>query len=196
MIAPITQKQRRVLDYFLQYHEIHGVYPTFKIAWETLSSHPSVVHVHVKNLKKKWFLLNDTNIWLPSEIQSVHLLGSIACWEPIAVFEDVTEFVDVPESNLKWGGNFYALRARGQSMINAWIRSWDVLLIRQQSDVMDGEIGVVIVWDDEYNEKATLKRVYHSPNALILHPANDDFPTQVIKNGDIRWKLISVIRNY
>lgn len=196
MKTSITSKQRRVLDYFLEFERQNNDYPTYKVAWDALGLHPSVVHVHVKNLQKKWCLLRNTIPSVSSKAQSVQLLGTIACWEAIAVFEDLTELIDIPESNLKWGGNFYALKARGQSMINVGIQSWDILLIRQQSDVLDGEIGVVIIWDDEYNEKATLKRVYHSPNALILHPANDDFPTQIVKNGDIRWKLISVIRNY
>lgn len=196
MIASITTKQRRVLNYFLEYERLHNEYPTYKVAWEALGLHQSVVHVHVKNLNKKGCLLGNTKNPVPSAVQSIHMLGTIACWESIAVFEDVTEFVDVPETSLKWSGNFYALKARGQSMKNAGINSGDILLIRQQNDVLDGEIAVVITWDDEFNEKATLKRVYHSPNALILHPANDDFPTQIVKNGDIRWKLISVIRNY
>lgn len=82
-------------------------------------------------------------------------------------------------------------------MINAGIDDGDTLVIRQQSDVSDGDIGVVVVWEYADDERATLKRVYHTPKALILKPENDDFPTQIITEpSQVRGKLVSVIRNY
>lgn len=54
------------------------------------------------------------------------------------------------------------------------------MVIRQQSKVEDGDIAVVAIGEDEYNERATLKRVYTTPKAMILKAENDDFPTQII----------------
>jgi len=66
-------------------------------------------------------------------------------------------------------------------MIQVGIKSGDTLIIRQQSDIDNGDIGVVVI-GDEYadDEQVTLKRVYKTPKALILKPENDNFPTQVI----------------
>ncbi len=72
----------------------------------------------------------------------------------------------------------------------------DTLVIRQQDDVDDGDIGVVATGDWADDERATLKRIYHKPEGMILKPANDEFPTTVVKKGMVRGKLVSVIRNY
>ena len=65
-------------------------------------------------------------------------------------------------------------------MIQVGIKSGDTLIIRQQSDVDNGDIGVVVIGEYTDDEQVTLKRVYKTPKALILKPENDDFPTQII----------------
>lgn len=65
-------------------------------------------------------------------------------------------------------------------MKDAGIHDGDILIIRQQSDVDNGDIAVVILGEYEDDERATLKRVYKTPQAMILRPENDSFPTQII----------------
>ncbi len=95
------------------------------------------------------------------------------------------------------GYNYYALKAKGESMKDAWINDGDTLIIRQQCDIDNWDIAVVILWEYVDEERATLKRVYKSPQAMFLKAENDSFPTQIITGpSEVRWKLISVIRNY
>ena len=94
---------------------------------------------------------------------------------------------------LRGAGPFYGLYAEGFSMINAGINDKDILIIRKQNDVDDGEIGVVILGDDPTEERATLKRVYKKPQSVMLKPENDDFQSVTVDNCQIRGKLIGRI---
>lgn len=199
MIKNLTAKQQKVLSYYAQYIKENGCAPTYQEAANSLEISPSVVFTHVKNLEKKGYLASSSKkraVQVLSDSQSIPILGQVACGEPITIFEECEDFIDIPKSMLKGSGNFYALQAIGESMINAGIADGDLLIVRKQDDASDGDIAVVAIGDDPNDESATLKKIYHKPNALILKPENDSFPTTVIHNGQIRGKLVGTIRNY
>ena len=91
------------------------------------------------------------------------LLGSIACGEPILAQENLEGDVDLPDHVHA----DFALRCRGDSMINARIFDGDIVYIRRQDEVEDGQIAVVLIGDE-----ATLKRVRLYPDHLSLEPEN------------------------
>ena len=99
-------------------------------------------------------------------MKSVPLIGSIACGEPILAAENIEGHVDMPE-HVKAD---FALRCKGDSMINARIYDGDIVYIRQQPTVDDGQIAAVLV-DDE----ATLKRVHLYPDHVVLEPENPQY---------------------
>ena len=106
--------------------------------------------------------LPDNITGLP-KTKKVPLLGDIACGEPILAIENVVDFVNVPfDINADM-----ALVCKGDSMINARIFDGDVVYIRQQEDVENGEIAAVLVGDE-----ATLKRVHKFPNRIVLSACN------------------------
>ena len=96
------------------------------------------------------------------------LIGSISCGKPLLADENVEDMVACPE-------NIHAdfcLRCKGDSMIGARIMDGDIVYIRQQDDVDDGQIGVVII-----DGEATLKRVYKiGSDRIELRPENPAFP--------------------
>ena len=94
------------------------------------------------------------------------LLGSIACGTPILAQENIEEYLHIPENIAA----DFCLRCKGDSMINARIFDGDIVLIREQPDVDNGEIAAVLI-DDE----ATLKRVYKYPNRIELRAENPLF---------------------
>ena len=101
--------------------------------------------------------------------KNVPLLGTIACGEPILANENIEMYVKVDESIAA----DFALRCKGDSMINARIFDGDIVYIRQQPDVDDGEIAAVLIGDE-----ATLKKVHKYPNKIVLsacNPMYDDF---------------------
>lgn len=100
----------------------------------------------------------------------IPLVGQIACGTPILAEENVEDEIDLPE-HIKAD---FALRCRGDSMVNARIHDGDIVYIRQQPMVNNGEIAAVLI-----GEEATLKRVYASPNTLILQAANPNYEPMV-----------------
>ena len=111
---------------------------------------------------------------LPVYRRRVPLLGSIAAGEPIYAQEEYGECVDcgeMPRCD-------FALRVQGDSMIGARIRDGDVVFIRAQEDVDDGQIAAVAV-----DGTATLKHVYHISGGLQLISDNPDYPPMIF-NAD------------
>lgn len=94
---------------------------------------------------------------------TVPLLGTIACGEPILAAENIEDNVEIPEHIHA----DFALRCKGDSMINARIHDGDIVYIRQQPAVNNGEIAAVLIGDE-----ATLKRVYVYEDHVVLQPEN------------------------
>lgn len=113
---------------------------------------------------------------MPIKTHKIPLLGEIACGVPIYADEEHESYVEVG-TNIKAD---FCLRAKGDSMINARILDGDIVFIRKQPSVDDGEIAAVII-DDE----ATLKRVYYNRKSGILQlvAENPSFPP-LIYSGD------------
>ncbi len=106
----------------------------------------------------------------PIKMKRFRMLGKVACGEPIYANEEYETFV---EASANINADF-CLTAQGDSMINARIFDGDVVFIKEQPDVEDGEIAAVIIGDE-----VTLKRVYKYPNRLELRPEN---PTHKVQN--------------
>ncbi len=108
---------------------------------------------------------SDNILPFPS-MKSVPLIGTIACGEPLLAAENIECEVDMPE-HVKAD---FALRCKGDSMINARIYDGDIVYIRLQPTVDDGQIAAVLV-DDE----ATLKRVHLYPDHVVLEPEKPQY---------------------
>lgn len=108
------------------------------------------------------YTMVDNIIPMP-KIKKVPLLGTIACGEPILAEENIDAFINMPE---EVNGTF-ALRCKGDSMINARIFDGDIVYIREQPDVENGEIAAVLI-----DNEATLKKVYKYPNRIELRAEN------------------------
>lgn len=103
------------------------------------------------------------------------LLGNVACGLPILAVENVEEYILVPE-NIHCD---FLLRCKGDSMINARIMDGDIVMIRHQEDVENGEIAAVRI-----DGEVTLKRVYKQPGMVQLVAENPTFPIKVYNNGN------------
>ena len=107
------------------------------------------------------------NIEALPETKIVPIIGDIACGEPILAEENLNGYAEL-DGRIHAD---FALRCVGDSMINAHIFNGDLVFIRQQPDVDNGQIAAVVI-DDE----ATLKRVYKYPGRIELRPENPLFP--------------------
>lgn len=109
---------------------------------------------------------------LPIKTQKIPLLGEIACGNPIFASEERESYVEVG-TDIKAD---FCLKARGDSMINARIMDGDIVFIRQQNIVNNGEIAAVII-----DDSATLKRVFYNrgEQKLVLNAENPKYPPLV-----------------
>ncbi|MBP3038101.1 helix-turn-helix domain-containing protein [Bacillaceae bacterium Marseille-Q3522] len=109
------------------------------------------------------------------------IVGRISCGNGVVAFHDVEGYESIP---VDWvtGGEYFFLRAKGDSMINARILDGDLLLIRKQEDVENGEIAAILIEED-----AVLKRVYKTGNNTILQSENPKYPPILLdKSKNIR----------
>jgi repressor LexA len=107
---------------------------------------------------------------------TVRLLGEIAAGKPIRAFEQF-ENVQVPEEFIKKGRETYALRVRGDSMVDEGIFDGDLLICVEAKDPFPGETVVALI----DGEEATVKRFYQRGNQVRLEPANPDYEPLVLK---------------
>jgi len=101
------------------------------------------------------------------QMQRVPIVGAIACGEPITAEENIEGYAETPADRHV----DFALICKGDSMIEAGIRDGDIVYIKKQPEVENGQIAAVRI-----EGEATLKRVYHHGDHLILQPANSNFP--------------------
>lgn len=125
------------------------------------------------------------------ELTSVAVLGSISCGVPQLEEEYAEEFVTLPVS-MFGKGEFYFLRANGNSMIEAGIDDGDLVLIRKQSEAKDGQIVVALV--DNQN---TLKRFFvdEKNHCIRLHPENKTMEDIIVPECVIQGVAVKVIKS-
>lgn len=104
-------------------------------------------------------------------MNQVPLVGRIACGVPILAEENIEEYVDLP-NHIRAD---FALTCQGESMINIGIHSGDIVYIRQQEEVENGQVAAVMVGEEE----ATLKRFYHTGDVVQLTAENSAVPPMV-----------------
>lgn len=123
--------------------------------------------------------------------KSYPLLGNIACGTPILAEENISEWVQFPDEIAA----DFCLRCQGDSMVDARINDGDIVFIRQQPKVDNGQIAAVLI-----GEEATLKRVYRSGDTLTLVSANAKYPPMIytgeqLSEAHIIGKAVAFLSN-
>ncbi len=196
----ITKKQKEVLDFIEKFIEKKDYPPTLEEIKNGLGlSAVSTVHQHIKTLVEKNFLKKEENFARAIEINDepfednnfieIPLLGFISAGAPIETLEN-PELIKVPKEFVTRGNKHFALKVQGHSMQEADIFNGDIVVIREQSQVENGAIGVAVV-----EGKATLKKIYKEKNLFRLQPANKDYEPIFVRELEVKGKLTGVVRN-
>lgn len=122
-------------------------------------------------------------------IIQVPLIGTVAAGIPILAVQNIEEYIPFSASVLHGLEHCYALRVKGESMINAGILPDDILLVNQQPTVENGEIAVALV-----DDSATVKRFYKENGYYRLQPENDSMDPIIVDHVDILGKVIGLYR--
>ena len=200
----ITDRQKEVLTFISAYTEENGYPPTVREISEHFEISIRAVQDHIIALQKKGFLSQSQkrsrSIRVLSDIREkeqlpyvskVPLLGTVAAGKPLLCEENLDGYVNLTEPFVRPGKNYFALRVRGQSMINAGILEGDLAIIEQSEIAADGQIIVAVI-----DDAITLKRYYKETDRIRLQPENPDFQAIYCQNVRIVGILSNIVRTY
>ena len=128
-----------------------------------------------------------------SNSSKVSVLGSIAAGTPIEAIQHEVDKIALPE-DLQKNGEYFGLKVKGDSMIEAGINDGDTVIIKKTSTADTGQIAVVLIDEQE----ATLKRIRKKGNTIALEAANKNYDTKIYASNRIKiqGRLISLYRNF
>ena len=194
----VTAKQRRVYDFIRRYVESNQEPPTMaEIGRQFQMSSSASVHGILSALEREGLIRRIPNVSrgielveqssAPNEENEIPLLGIVAAGQPIeAILNHNT--VPVPK-DMQGRGRTFALRVRGDSMIEENIQDGDIIIVASQSTADNGQVVVALI-DGNY---ATVKKFYREPDFIRLEPANPQYKPIFVKTPE-RIQIQGVVR--
>ena len=195
----LTKRQKKILDFIKQYSADKRYAPSLDdIRKRFKFASVSTAHYHVAKLTKNGYLEKTENqprainVHESQAMVKIPLLGTIAAGEPIEVIQE-KEFISIPKSRFPRGGEFYALRVAGDSMIDENIDDGDLVIVRNQQTADNGQKVVALI----NNSEVTLKKLYREKNKIRLQPANPLLKPFYVRPHDlmIQGIVMDVIKN-
>jgi repressor LexA len=195
---PVTAKQRRVFEFIRRYIESNHEPPTIaEIGRQFQMSSSASVHAILIALEREGLIKRIPNVsrgiqiveqeTATDESNDIPLLGTVAAGQPIeAILSHDT--VSVPK-DMQGRGRTFALRVRGDSMIDENIQDGDIIVVASQKTADNGQVVVALI-DGNY---ATVKKFYRDPDFIRLEPANPQFKPIFIKTPE-RIQIQGVVR--
>ena len=209
-MSDLTRRQKEVLDCIIKGVVNNGMPPTYREIGEELSiKSTNGVSEHVNMLIKKGYierpssgkslarglvLTNKSEALLERDVVSVPILGNVAAGIPILAEEHADEVLKFDQSITGGHRHVFALRVKGESMINEGILDGDIVLVRKQETAKDGDIVVALIDGD-----ATVKTFFRERSRIRLQPANDSMRPIFVgseSEAGICGKVIASFRYY
>lgn len=177
----LTAKQQKIYDYIQTFSAEHGYPPSVREIGAAVGlKSPSTVHFHLKGLEEAGVIIK-----AEGKTRAITLSGT---GRPVAE-ECIEDYLTFDTQGLS--GEHFALRVRGESMLDAGILPGDLVVVHRQQEVHSGEI-VVALFEDE----ATVKTYRRKDGHVWLMPANDDYTPIDGDRAEILGKVVAVVRRY
>jgi repressor LexA len=211
-VKEVTARQREVLEFIRVFGERHGVPPTVREIGERFRFTARAAFDHLRALERKGMLERrvtgkraSRTLVLPAQKGArrepapappgIPVLGRIAAGAPITAVENHEDTIPLRPDWLGAGGrDVFALRVRGDSMIEAHIMDGDLVLVRKQDSASPGDIVAAMV-----EGEATVKRFARTGGSVVLRPEHPTMAPIVVDagRGDVRilGKVVGVIRH-
>ena len=202
----LTLKQKKLLDYIVQYCSSNKIYPTFDEMRSYLNiKSKSGIHKLLSSLEDKGIIERLPHkaralklkkvINLPkSDESNLPFLGRIAAGNPIEAITGSFEQISVPNYLINGKDEHFTLEVTGDSMIEDGINDGDIVVIKKSNVANSGDIIVALVDDNE----VTLKRFRSYKNSIALEPANKNYKTRIFGEDRVKvqGKLVGLIRKF
>ena len=200
-MGKLTPKQQQIYDFISSFADEHGYPPSVReIAQAVNLKSPATVHFHLKGLREAGYITQAEGKTRAISIvgagggrkDQVPLVGYVAAGTPILAQENIEDYLTFDTGGL--AGEHFALKVRGESMLEAGILPGDIVVVHQQPLARNGDI-VVALFEDE----ATVKTFRRENNGHIwLYPENSSGEYQPIDGEGcaLLGKVAAVLRRY
>ncbi len=193
----ISAKQQRCLDFIKEYLDERGVAPTVREIETALGYHsPSSAQYMLNILENAGYIERDPLMKRTIRIKGydtrayhVPVVGTVTAGQPILAVESIEDYIPLPVKNK--GKNMFALKVKGDSMVNAGILNGDTVIVEQTPTAVNGEIVVALIGDE-----ATVKRFYKENGHFRLQPENDAYEPIIVDEVSVLGKVNMVVRKY
>ena len=200
IIKDLTKKQKEVLLFIQDKIREEGIPPTIREIGRNFGfASTGTVRDYLNNLKKKGYIRIT-----PKKSRSIELirrlgfripiLGQVMAGPPDLAFEEVEGYLDLDDYSSRYDKDVFALRIKGDSMIDAGIFEGDLAIVRKQSAAQDGDFIVALI-----ESEATVKRFRHKTrnrdHKIWLEPANSNY-SPIHKEFSLIGKVVGVLRKY
>lgn len=199
----LTNRQREILKFIAKHVKAEGYPPTIRqIGDEFDIVSPNGVKDHLLALQRKGHirlqsrisrgisLVKKDSIMAGLEEEGIPLIGRIAAGQPLLAVENVEDRLTM-EKMFPSDGRIFALRVKGDSMVEAGIFDGDIVVVRPQKTADQGDIVVALL-----EEEATVKRFARRGRKVLLHPANRKYKPIIRDHVEIAGRVIGVIRRF
>ena len=196
-MAELTSMQQRIYEYIASCIREQGYPPSVREIGEAVGlKSPSTVHFHLKHLEEagviekgagKGRAITLTDPPVPAD--RIPIVGNVAAGSPILAEECIEDYLTFDTGG--HGDEYFALRVRGESMLNAGILPGDLVVVRRQKTCSDGEIVVAMIEDE-----ATVKRFSKQNGHIWLLPENEAYSPIDGTYAQILGKVSAVVRRY
>ena len=193
-----SKRQAEILQFVTKFQREKGYSPSLGEIAKNFGVSIPTIHQHISYLRKKNLLsadkgkrrsiqaFNDQK----RDLVEIPLMGLIAAGGPIEAIRN-PEPIEVPRSMLSRGSNYYALKIAGTSMIEEGISDGDIVIVREQQTVDDGEKAVAYLPD---KDAVTLKKIYREKKRIRLVTSNKYMKPFYETNVEIQGKVVGVLR--
>ena len=199
----LTLKQKKLLDFLIDYYNKNHVYPTFDEMRNFLQiKSKSGIHKLLSSLEEKGFVNRlphkaralSINRDINEDEKDLPFLGRIAAGNPIEAITGSFEQISVPNYLINNKDEHFTLEVTGDSMIDAGIYDGDIVVIRKTEVANSGDIVVALIDQSE----VTLKRFRSFKNSIALEPANKNYKIRLFGEDrvKIQGKLVGLIRKF
>ena len=196
-MAELSKMQQRIYEYIAVCIQEQGYAPSVREIGEAVGlKSPSAVHFHLKRLEEAGVIAKGAGkgraIALTEQAHPedrIPILGNVAAGSPILAEECIEDYLTFDAGGRS--NEYFALRVRGESMLNAGILPGDLVVVRRQQTANNGEIVVALLEDE-----ATVKRLSRRNGETWLLPENDDYSPIDGTYASILGKVTAVVRWY
>lgn len=196
-MAELSGMQKRIYEYIASCIQQQGYPPSVREIGEAVGLRsPSTVHFHLKNLEEAGMIEKGAGkgraITLTAPVvpeDKVPIVGNVAAGSPILAQECIEDYLTFDTGGRR--GEYFALRVRGESMLNAGILPGDLVVVQQQHTARNGEIVVAMIEDE-----ATVKTYSKQNGHVWLLPENDAYEPIDGTYATILGKVAAVVRRY